>query len=114
MRRLVMALAAAAALAETGCFVRPWAIEESERIDRMMEYEVDDAEEEAFEGIAAPSGLSPGAVVEVERRSPAASWSEAPKPRSKKSMQQALKAEVAFSGDVRFSGLKSTRSSKRR
>ena len=69
MRSLIAALAVLAAVVSvTGCFVRPWAIEESDRIDRLLEHEVDDAEDEAFEGIAAPRWLSPGTVVETERR----------------------------------------------
>ncbi|HEY3445516.1 MAG TPA: hypothetical protein VGK67_04085 [Myxococcales bacterium] len=68
MRAVLGILGVAALLSGSGCFVRPWAIEESERIDRLLECEVDDAEGEAFEGIAAPRWISPSTVVEVERQ----------------------------------------------
>ena len=94
MRRVALALCAAALLFEPACFVRPWAIEESERIDRMMECEVDDAEDEAFEGIAAPRGLSPVASVEPERS--ARSGPEGRQAKRKKG-GRGTKAQVAFS-----------------
>ncbi len=92
-RTALAALAAASALAlGSGCFVRPWAIEESERIDRLMQHEVDDAEGEAFAGICAPRWLSPVAE-HAERSEPIGT----PK-RKKGAVSGISREEVAFSG----------------
>ncbi|MGC4122087.1 MAG: hypothetical protein QM765_47410 [Myxococcales bacterium] len=83
MRTALVALLAGALLLGTGCFMRPWAIEESDRIDRLLEHEVDDADGEAFAGVSTPRCLSPTAVAEVEHRSSTAQTKKAKKGNSK-------------------------------
>lgn len=60
--RALLLVAAALALG-TGCFARPWDVEESDRIDRVVAFEVDESEAEAFEGIPAPRNVSPTLAV---------------------------------------------------
>lgn len=92
MRRLVLAAVASGLL--SGCLVRPWAIEESDRIDRLMEYEVDDAEDEALEGICSPRGLSP--IAEAAEHAFRARPAEAPRKKAAKgSKRQASFSSLA-------------------
>ena len=55
MRR---ALAAVAVLALSGCWARPWTIDETERIDQLLAYEVDDADQAALDGLPVPHDAS--------------------------------------------------------
>jgi hypothetical protein len=64
------ALAAVAALALSGCWARPWTIDETERIDQLLAYEVDDADQAALDGLPVPHDASSRASEYVPMSAP--------------------------------------------